>query len=307
MTNSRTLTRMPVYDISNGRIVGRVHRLVIDPDSRKVVGLLLATRLGKEARCLPYRNIHSVGEHAVTVRGMDAISRLSELPDIEDVVRSQRRIYNSPILTEDGSFVGDVDEFTVNTQSGRIDSLLISGGLIHDLFKGQAALPAHFVVTIGEDATIVRDQAVTALKQRQREQAAAADKQHRASGGAPRHDGDDTVDERADGRRPTIGERLRRTFSRPGRRVAIVPEDDVTEVGAGKRSAEPTSKVPVVVIDGRADRSESDGKEDDERSTNVPSVQIGHQPGLKQHVVQDADDVVPPGSGDGGEGGDRKL
>lgn len=245
MPTSRSLTRMPVYDVSNGRIVGRVHRLIVDADVRKVIGLLLATRLGKEARCLPFRNIHSIGEHAVTVRGMDAITRLSDLPDMEEVLRSQRRIYHSPILTEDGSFVGDVDEFTVNAQTGRIDTLLISGGLIHDLFRGQVALPAHLVVTIGEDATIVRDQAVTMLKQRRREQMAAGAEAtgtdgRRAAGAGSAEQGDNvSAHPQSNGAepepRPSLGQRLRNTFVR--RRRGAVDAD-----------------TPLTVIDAREDR-----------------------------------------------------
>src|SRR5690625_1804781 len=142
MSDSRSLTRLPVYDVSNGRVVGRVHRLIVDPDSRKVAGLLLATRLGREARCLPFRSIHAIGEHAVTVRGMDAIVRLSELPDMEEQFRTRRRVHNSPILTEEGTFVGDVDEYTVNAQTGRIETLLVSGGLVKELFRAPVALPA---------------------------------------------------------------------------------------------------------------------------------------------------------------------
>ena len=170
MAESRWLSRMPVYDIARGRVVGRVSRLLVDADARKVVGLLLATRLGREPRCLPFRHVHAIGEHAVTVRGTDAIAPLSRLPDMEEALRSQRRIYNSPILTEGGVFVGDVDEFTINTESGRLETLLVSGGLIQDLFRGQAALPSHLVVAIGEDATIVKDVAVTYLKERRQAQ-----------------------------------------------------------------------------------------------------------------------------------------
>lgn len=171
MTESRWLSRMPVYDIVKGRVVGRVQRVIVDTDARKVIGLVLATRLGKEPRCLPFRHVHSIGPHAVTVKGADTIVPLSELPEMEEAYRSQHRIYNSPILTESGSFVGDVDEYTINPQSGRVEALLVSGGLIRDLFRGQAALPAHLIVAIGEDATIVKDVAVTFLKQRRHEEA----------------------------------------------------------------------------------------------------------------------------------------
>lgn len=170
MAESRWLSRMPVYDIVKGRVVGRVHRLIVVPDARKVIGLLLATRLGREPRCLPFRHVHAVGEHAVTVRGTEAIAPVSELPDMEEAMRAQRRIHNSPILTEGGAFIGDADEFTINTQSGRLESLLVSGGLIRDLFRGQAALPSHLIVAIGEDATIVKDIAVSFLEQRRLEQ-----------------------------------------------------------------------------------------------------------------------------------------
>lgn len=306
MATSRSLTRMPVYDVSNGRIVGRVHRLIIDPDARKVIGLLLATRLGRETRCLPFRNIHSIGEHAVTVRGMEAIARLADLPDMDEMLRSQRRIYHSPILTEDGSFVGDVDEFTVNGQTGRIESLLISGGLIQDLFRGQVGLPAHLVVTIGEDATIVRDQAVTMLKQRQKEQLASGNEPTTPT--APREP------------RLTLGQRLRASFT--WRRQDTLDIDaPLTVIDAQENDEKPLASEP----DGVVRKSEAIRAADSTRvvrtgagvdglagsvgrTVGSGSVgQFGQQAGFQQHVVEDGDDVVPPVSLDGRESGDRKL
>ncbi|MBO8141788.1 MAG: PRC-barrel domain-containing protein [Firmicutes bacterium] len=166
MPESRCLNRMPVYDLETGRVVGRVRRLIVDPDERKVVGLLLSTRVGKEALCLPFRDLHAIGDHAVTVRGTDCIGPLSEHPEMLETMRSRRRLYHAPVLTEGGRFLGDVDEFFVNPKHGRVESLLLSGGLIRDLFRGQASLPAHLVLTVGQDAVIVRDLAVAVLEQK---------------------------------------------------------------------------------------------------------------------------------------------
>lgn len=319
MATSRSLTRMPVYDVSNGRIVGRVHRLIVDPDARKVIGLLLATRLGKEARCLPFRNIHSIGEHAVTVRGMDAITRLSDLPDMEEVLRSQRRIYHSPILSEDGSFVGDVDEFTINAQSGRIDTLLISGGLIHDLFRGQVALPAHLVVTIGEDATIVRDQAVVMLKQRRREQLVGGAEKTGTNGRRTNEAAESTRETDDDNARSTetkpdlrqtFGQRLRNTFTRRRRAAQDTETLIINGAEADDRPATasegPSANLP------NTDRPVGIGRSN--VVDKVPSVgqsasvrKLSQETGLQEHVVQDSDDVIPPVAGDGREGGDGKL
>lgn len=286
MPDSRALTRMPVYDITNGRVVGRVHRLVIDPDARKVVGLLLATRLGREARCLPFRSIHAIGQHAVTVRGVEAIMRLSELPDIEELARTRRRIYHSPILTEDGSFVGDVDEFTVNGQTGRIETLLVSGGMIHDLFRGQVALPAHFVVTIGEDATIVRDQAIASLKQQQKDRT--------IHGRGKRRGGIDSNDETSE-LTPADDE-----ADRDEKR--IVPVQSLGQRLFGRiirRKSEEDIDPPVVIIDARPADSEP-------LDSSVLS-KLGHEPRLEQHRTQNGNDIVPPFPAGGGEGGDGQT
>ena len=157
---------MPVYDLETGRIIGRVRRLIVDPEARAVAGLLIKGRLGKGAPCLPFRELHAIGRHAVTVRSASALAPLSEHPDLQELLRSRRRVYHTPILTEGGRFLGDVDEFTIDPKSGRIEALLLSGGLIRDLFRGQAVLPAHLVLTIGEDVVIVRDEAVPLLEPR---------------------------------------------------------------------------------------------------------------------------------------------
>jgi len=169
LPESRRLTRMPVYDLETGRVIGRVRRVIVDPDSRAVAGLLIHGRLGQVARCLPFRELHAIGEHAVTVRSAAALAPLPEHPHLQELLRSRRRLYHTPILTEGGRFLGDVDEFTIDPKSGRIEGLLLSGGLVRDLFRGQAVLPAQLVLTIGEDAVIVRDEAETLCRARSRD------------------------------------------------------------------------------------------------------------------------------------------
>lgn len=263
---------MPVYDVSNGRVIGRVRRLVIDPDARKIVGLLLAARIGRQTRCLPFRDIHAIGEHAITVQDPAAIVPLSELPDMEEIARTKRRIHHSPILTEDGYFVGDVDEFTINAQTGRIETLLVSGGMIHDLFKGQASLPAHLVLTVGEDATIVRQQAVAVLRQKQ-------------TGADASPAGEDDTSSDADDARSASENGPIRSFSRNllGRFARHKTDD----------GQEP----PVVIIDAR----------DSEASDSTVVSKLGKQARLQQHRAQDRDDVLPPVPLDRGEGGDGEL
>lgn len=313
MPESRWLSRMPVYDVNKGRIVGRVHKLILDPEGRRIVGLLLATRLGREPRCLPFRNIHSIGEHALTVRGAETIMPLSELPGMEEALRSQRRVHNSPILTESGTFVGDVDEYTVNPHSGRIETLLVSGGLIRDLFQGQVALPAHLVLTIGEDATIVREQAVTFLEH-EREQRAAT---RRGRAVAPVVETEEKAagDETGASIQPrkTWRQRLRNLFKtredgpeRPEDEAAPGTMETGEEKEPGPGPDKKTSSVVefVASVDDAADSVTVDPASAVGRDVGVFDRE---ETGFEQHVADDVDDVVPPVAGSGGEGDDRET
>lgn len=240
---------MPVYDLETGRIIGRVRRLIVDPDERRIAALLLAARLGKEAPCLPFRELHAIGDHAVTVRGTDSLAPLSQHPELQELLRARRRVCPAPILTEGGRFLGDVDEFTVDPKTGRIESLLLSGGLIRDLFRGQAVLPADLVLTVGEDAIIVRDDAAALLAPARTE--SAAGREARGTGLEPKGEqaSVDGVDERRSNspdRHATPAERLRAAFRswRPRRTPPPPSEPESPHDFPDTRATAPAAAAP---------------------------------------------------------------
>jgi sporulation protein YlmC with PRC-barrel domain len=67
------------------------------------------------------------------------------------------------VISEGGAALGHVEEFYVDTATGKITAFEVSGAPGEGFLKGKAVLPAEEVRTIGKDILIVRNGAEESL------------------------------------------------------------------------------------------------------------------------------------------------
>lgn len=160
---SRKLLAMPVVNLADGQQLGRVRSIVVDPKALAVVALALeAGGLFKEQRVIPFAAVKSIGEHAVTVEEASAVARLSSVPDLAPLVRQPAAILGARVMSEDGRFLGNAEEYFFTAQ-GAIDHFVVSGGTWRTFIQGKALLPAQAVRTVGQGSIIVKAEAVNEL------------------------------------------------------------------------------------------------------------------------------------------------
>ncbi len=150
---SQDIVGKPVISLQ-GEENGTVLKVIVDPVSKNVAGLTVSSKgLFKDAKGVEFSAIRSFGEHAVIVESSDNILPISNLPSMEKILRD-KDIYNSRAVTSQGKFIGTVDDFYFNADTGHIEKYILSGGLIRNLVKGKASIPAAAVTLIGKDLLI---------------------------------------------------------------------------------------------------------------------------------------------------------
>src|SRR5438067_208485 len=115
------LAGRPVIDIDAAEKMGTIDKLILDPDGRRVAGFIVTSGGGfpgnKERTTIPAAAVHAIGPDAVTVKRDEAgsadIARLEELPRGSDVIGRK-------IVTEDGRYLGKVDDVLIERADGRI-------------------------------------------------------------------------------------------------------------------------------------------------------------------------------------------
>lgn len=157
MMPSRRLLGLQVIDITNGRAVGRVSRLLFDPAARRLAGFVVASgRWSREDQILEYARARGIGIHAITIQGAEALARPSAVPELQPLLRHPARIYGSRVLTEDGEWLGTVDELIVDERSGQVVEVLLAPRNLAERLRGPLRLSSDPLVVVGEDAMVVR-------------------------------------------------------------------------------------------------------------------------------------------------------
>lgn len=164
MRKSRQFLSLPVVSLEEGKEIGRIRGLVINPQTAEVAALIVQrSGLFAEQKVIPYPRVTSVGNNALTIQKVANAEKLTSLPQIVNLIKEQVQLRGARIITEGGTALGYVEEFLVAPETGKIMAFEVSGRFKEGFLKGKATLPAKEVRTIGKDVLVVRNGAEATL------------------------------------------------------------------------------------------------------------------------------------------------
>ncbi|HHW06858.1 MAG TPA: hypothetical protein GXX34_04900 [Clostridia bacterium] len=158
MYRSKRLFALPVISLNDGEELGKVQGVVIDPEAIALAALILDYRKGifREPRLIPFEHITSFGDYAVTVKDSGACERVNQSPHLATLFRRSPRVLGAKVLTEDGNYLGTVEEFFFDPATGKINGLELGNSLLDNLMHGKTVIKGCVITTIGKSAVIVK-------------------------------------------------------------------------------------------------------------------------------------------------------
>lgn len=158
MRKSKHLLNLPVFSLEEGQQIGRVKGLVVDPAGKAVAALIIEEKgWFKEQKFIPFSRVHSVGENAVTIERSSIIQKVATMPDMVKLAKNKIDITGTRIILENGSILGQVDEYFVDLQNGNIVGLELSTGILNSVMEGKVFLDSGFIRTLGKQVTVCTD------------------------------------------------------------------------------------------------------------------------------------------------------
>ncbi len=158
MANYRDVKGSSVVALAEGKKIGQIEELVVDPDARAVRWLKVSGGgglFGGSSYWVRTDAVHSIGEHAVTINKQSDLRQSENATEAVQFVKSGRSLLGKKVLTEGGRYLGDTRDFAFNPDGFGLTSLIVSQG---NAFSQQAAeIPAQSIMTIGEDLIVVSD------------------------------------------------------------------------------------------------------------------------------------------------------
>lgn len=155
MKKTQDIVGLSVFSVVDGRQVGQVKDLVINPEEGKVEYLLVSDGSWYAgARVLPFEKVMGIGEHAVTTESETNIASITDAAKANDLLKRNVESKNNRLLTDKGDIIGKVTEYELDENSGIITRLYFQRADE----TGVEELDAQQVLTYGADVVVVKYQ-----------------------------------------------------------------------------------------------------------------------------------------------------
>jgi uncharacterized protein YrrD len=161
MKKSRDVVGLPVIDLAEGKSLGRVHSLIVNPATRRVEAMEVGERtlLKTKTEVIPFGKLRSIGNDAVTLLDFQAEESPEAPPEMEALL--ERKLIGSRLVTEDGSLAGTIEDFSFNVADGALVELFVTG----EKTKTYLALPLDTIHSFGRDFIIIREDYLSAARE----------------------------------------------------------------------------------------------------------------------------------------------
>jgi len=156
---------LPVITMAEGKQIGKVDDLVVDPERKAVSWLRLHSggMLGGERLWVSTAAVHGVGEDAVTINAEADLRAPADAPEAVALVKAKREVIGNKVITENGERVGEVRDYEFDPDTFVLTSLSVPPGM--NVVGGILIIAGDKVLTIGEDVIVVASDAVMQLEE----------------------------------------------------------------------------------------------------------------------------------------------
>ena len=241
MRKGKSIIGKDVLSLEDGVKLETVTDLVIDPEGRDVVALLV-TEGGfmSSSKVVPTDEISSYGKDAVVVRSSGSVVSVADDPELRTLLDREEKILGKKVLTTTGDAQGSISDIYFDDVTSAVVGYEVSGGLLGDAAKGTSYLATDEITTIGADVIYVRPETAQAL-----------DAQVGGIQGALQGAGD-KIGEATDAAGKKVGE----SKGAAGQKIAGSEKTEDTLVGKRTGSDVESDSGSVIVPKGRRIRSE---------------------------------------------------
>ncbi len=152
MMRSAEIKGLAVFSIADGKEIGKVKDLLINPDNKAVDYLIIdIPNWYFGLHVIAFDMAAGIGKDAVMVEAGSALKELNQEPGSIELVERGIRLIDSKILTRKGVIIGKVSEYYVNTDNGQITGC----ELLDNDNKIKGIIPRNAALTFGKDVLVV--------------------------------------------------------------------------------------------------------------------------------------------------------
>lgn len=155
---AKVLIGLPVVANDQGRVVGEVKDLCVDPAQRRVRALQIVDgAVWRRTRVLPWEQVVQISEDAVYIPAPTALSSGEELTaDCWFLMASEGGVYGRSVIDVAGERLGRLGDILVDFSTGEIAGYEISDGMLQDLLSGRQRMLANSQLSYDGESLVIQ-------------------------------------------------------------------------------------------------------------------------------------------------------
>lgn len=150
----------PVLESGSGHKVARVKRLIINPETLRVEGLLVSTGpfILEHDRALSFLDILHIFPQGVAIEDKEVMAETRDIVRLHELLKKRVPILGQLALTKSGVSLGRVTDLLFDSQNGTVSRLHIKS------FFRDLILPSEKVETISRKAVVFKNDVLEEVK-----------------------------------------------------------------------------------------------------------------------------------------------
>ncbi|WP_006788602.1 PRC-barrel domain-containing protein [Thiorhodospira sibirica] len=158
MKNSKEIINTLVISITEGKELGFVKDMVVNPEKKSVEFFLVEKTENHKTEAIvaiPFKSAIGIGGYAMTIEHQSSLIDLAQINFISGILEKRVRVIDEKVISRKGRLLGVVEEYTIDTDSGQITQLIVKSQSGH----ADTPIAAEDIISLGEHLITVTDRA----------------------------------------------------------------------------------------------------------------------------------------------------
>jgi uncharacterized protein YrrD len=146
-----------IITVNEGKEIEDIDDIIYDPKDNRVKALLVAPGgVFSDAKVLLIEDAKGIGSDAVLVQSADSLKNAADIKEpVSSIAQGNTYLTQNKVVTEEGKNLGIITDVYFDNQTGQVEEFEVSQGL-EDIKSGKKKVKIADVITVGEDAVIVK-------------------------------------------------------------------------------------------------------------------------------------------------------
>lgn len=114
------IVNSPVGALDQGKKVGTVKRVIINPDEGKVIALAIQTGLLREMKVASFIDVVEIDNNGVVISSPEQLLDLDDIIRVKELLRVRFDILGLKVVDQRGKFLGFVSDAVIDSQTGNL-------------------------------------------------------------------------------------------------------------------------------------------------------------------------------------------